>query len=590
MLIKNIKSIIRSWFFYDLMADLANISDVFDYQKSLIFMNWVSEYVPAFVDEYFKKNALNNSGYVRSMNSAFNTTYFGTLVKKWLAEYLILFLATIDCPAFNETGLGGVLKIENNTLNRFAVKKYTDCFNKSPRIKWKKPRSAGARIAAVVFYGAHVLIRSLNRGVRLDPKRKKFKVLREIKWGLKGINGYYFHDDFLVDDDIIKKEDLLLFSRGVPDSERGALAYQEALKSSYEFVNILKLPISLHNSIRRIIPKYLFSPVFLLLKSMRADNYFLFSSISFSFASCGIIYEKLFSNYSIISQLGQNYYSHSHIAEAIICRNHGAKYYLPQWSDNSMLANKLIMPFLGCDKLFVWGKAHVYGVEGANSMILRTGYVFKKFIEQVKNDRDKVLSDMKIIKKGKILAFFDESFGGASNITEKNYHDFWKVIVEVAKRNMDNTIIIKEKDFQAHKLISDKQLRNGAEESRNILDKMENVFIVDPIRWSFIEVIGIADLVVTQGMSSSSTIAIICGKEGLYFEPATLDHPFAKMFKDTIAFDDAEKLVKMIDKIVMGEESPKSLISESVMRDYDEYPDDRGIVIYRKILAGRVDI
>ena len=85
-------------------------------------------------------------------------------------------------------------------------------------------------------------------------------------------------------------------------------------------------------------------------------------------------------------------------------------------------------------------------------------------------------------------------------------------------------------------------------------------------------------------MSSSATIAIICGIEGLYFDQAQHIHPFSKLFKNRLVFDDSERLLKMLDSIVQEKEFPLKDISLDLIRQYDEFPDDRGIDVFREIL------
>ncbi len=121
------------------------------------------------------------------------------------------------------------------------------------------------------------------------------------------------------------------------------------------------------------------------------------------------------------------------------------------------------------------------------------------------------------------------------------------------------------------------------------MHKYPNVYIVDPDKWSFIETIGVSDVVVTQGVTSSATIAIICGVEGLYFDEAGEDHPLSAAFKNRIVFDSAAELLSMLQKIIDGSENPIKGIPEYILRAYDAYPDDRGIDLLRNILSGGAD-
>jgi len=111
------------------------------------------------------------------------------------------------------------------------------------------------------------------------------------------------------------------------------------------------------------------------------------------------------------------------------------------------------------------------------------------------------------------------------------------------------------------------------------------VYIVDETKWSFIEVIGVSDVVITQGMTSSATIALICGIEGLYLDQANYDHPFSRDFKGIAVFEDKDSLLLMIRKILMGDGSVLKNIPEEMMRGFDGFFDDEGIERFRHELG-----
>ncbi|MBN1384683.1 MAG: hypothetical protein JW983_07385, partial [Elusimicrobia bacterium] len=74
--------------------------------------------------------------------------------------------------------------------------------------------------------------------------------------------------------------------------------------------------------------------------------------------------------------------------------------------------------------------------------------------------------------------------------------------------------------------------------------------------------------------------------EGLYLDQASFSHPFPKMFRDKIVFDDPEKLLSMIYKIIKGKENPVRDIPENVLKSYDMYNDNLGVERFRQILTG----
>jgi len=257
---------------------------------------------------------------------------------------------------------------------------------------------------------------------------------------------------------------------------------------------------------------------------------------------------------------------------------------LMHWSDTAVKIDKYLTAYLGCDNYFVWGKAHVTGVEGGVNIVKPTGYAFKKFIKNVAADRNGVLKKMGIKSEGKIASFFDETFRSSCKMTEKHYLNFWRATLDFARKNQDCTVLVKPKTLERYKGLSAELIPEFLGLKAEI-EKLDNAYIVDDKRWSFIEVIGVSDLAVTQGMFSSATIAIICGIEGLYLDEAGYNHPFRERFTGRIVFDDAESLLRMAERIVKGEGSPIKDISEELLREFDAFSDDDGVGRLREALV-----
>jgi spore coat polysaccharide biosynthesis protein SpsF len=410
--------------------------------------------------------------------------------------------------------------------------------------------------------------------------------MREALWGLYDKGGYYFHDDFMVDGVKIKKEDLLFFSRDSMRWEKDRLrAYQDARKSGYAHFTLSALSIGLNPFLSRVIPKYVLSGAMLFLRQIKSQDFLLFQNLYWDFAFYALAYEKIFSHFSLISELGHNYFSSSHIAESIVCQNYGTEYYLMHWSDNSCNINRFINSFLGCDKYLLWGRAHFRGTEGNPEIMALTGLTFKKYIKQVATRRTQVLAEMNIEERGKIITFFDESFGGDCLMTELHYITFWETILRVAAQEKESTILIKPKDLSRYNHLP-VGLKDRFLEIKKILEGTPNAYIIDAQRRSFIEAIGVSDIVVSQGMTSSSTIAIACGIEGFYLDEANYQHPFKDYFKDKIVFDNPDKLVKMIHETIYNKQSSLKNIPVCLLRKYDAFSDNFALERMRDILTG----
>lgn len=568
----------------DLLFELGSIKYTSAQQKQEYFC-WIGDNLVDIVDEFVEANKLMESSFIKSLNAVFNTTRFELLLKRWVVEYFLKLFSILDDLAASDKELKRALILEDNPLNRFAVEKYSSRFKIFPNLIWKKEPSLLQRVFNILLRPMAVSCFSLNNGIKISGGLKRYKVMREALWGLYGVGGYYFHDDFFVDGDKIKREDLLLFSRGVPVESSRLKGYHDARKSPYAYFNLMALPMSVGVFILRIIPKYIFSFTKIFIKEIKSHNFSFYWSIYLYFIYNAMPYEKVFSHFRVTSELGHNYYSLSHIPESIVCQNYRARYYLMHWSDFTLPIIKHSLAFLGCYRFLIWGKAHGKGIECDSSILIPTGYVFKRFIKEVAFNRDKVLSEMGIKARGKIITFFDETFGRGCEMTEKHFVVFWKTILKLAEQEKSNTVVVKPKDSNSYNFLSPELKEEHLATLDKIL-KMKNVYFINENRWSFIEAIGISDIVVTQGMTTSSTVAIICGIEGLYLDQFGYEHEFSRFCRDKIVFDDPEKLIDMIRGIIKGEKAPSKNIPEALLREFDEYPDDRGIDLFRNILSG----
>lgn len=554
-------------------------------QQSPEFLGWTYCSLIEYTDEYVANNLLLDSHFIKSMNAAFKTTRFNQLLKRYILDYLLRLFEIFD--NFSDSKQASKkLVLEDNPINRFALRKYSSRFGIMPEVRWISQPGLFSRFFNVILRMFALFYLSLKDGIRIAIKVQRHKVMREAVWGFYDVGGYYFHDDFLVDGKKIKNEDLLLFTRGVPKDDFRLKGYHDARRSPYGHFTLGALPLGLKQFICRVIPKYILCGSYALFGVLSLTNYCIFYGVFLYFAAPALQYEKVFSNYKINSELGCNCYSIRHIPESIVCQNYGVKYYLMHWSDISTVAenDKFLCSFLACDKFLLWGNAHIQVDQEDNSIYKSVGYVFKKFIKEVMADRKKILADMGINGRGKIVSFFDEPFGEECRMTAEHYVTFWDTALKFAEIEKNNTIIIKPKTAKNYLKLPEQLIKQFLDIMKKI-KQLDNVYIINEKKWSFIEVIGTSDIVVTQGINSPSTIAIICGIEGLYLDQAKYNHPFPKYFKGTVVFDSPEELLEAIHRILRGESNPLKTIPEKVIREFDAYADDDGIERFRSILA-----
>ncbi|NQT33489.1 MAG: hypothetical protein HQ594_07445, partial [Candidatus Omnitrophica bacterium] len=220
-----------------------------DKQRTSEFIDWIHSDIVDIAEEFIRKNDLNRASFIKDMNTVFKTDRFVSLLNKWVIEYYVKLFRVLDNPPPE-------LVLERNPLNQFGLSKYVSKFNNKINIKWKRQKYF-YKIASVILQSLVVLYLSMNRGVVISRKKKKYKVMREAIWGLYDVRGFYFHDDFLVDGDKVREDELLLFSRGVPLEEGRLKGYHDAIKSPYGHFDLQRIPVDVKTLLSRIISKYI---------------------------------------------------------------------------------------------------------------------------------------------------------------------------------------------------------------------------------------------------------------------------------------------------------------------------------------------
>lgn len=549
------------------------------------YVEWLSADLTDVVCRFYLDQGLAADPFVRGMGEAFATRRFEPFVKKWLTEYLFKLFGVLEGRAGSPPA---PVRLEDNPLHRCAIAAYARRFGAAPEVAWDPPPGPERRLANVLAFVGAVGWQALRNGLRLSAPPPGRKVLREAIWGLEG-RGAYFHDDFLVDGKAVRPEDFVLFSReaalGCADRSK---ARSQARASRYAHFDLPALRMGLGPLLGRVLPLYAGRAAALLLASVRSEHFTLFSSLLSSFAANALPYERVFSNFRVASELGHNYFSSSHVAEAVVCENHGAGYYLLHWSDNSVAVDGFLAAFLGCDAYLPWGRAHLQGGEAGPARTDPIGYFFKDRIRGIRRDpaeRARVLAAMGVPPGGKVVGAFDETFGGEIKMTEGHFLTFWRTMLDLAAAEPGVRVLFKPKGTYFHDRFTDEG-RRRFDALRAEAAGRPNVTVLDYARWSFIEPIAVSDLVVTQGMTSSSTIALVCGVDALYLDQACYGHPFAAAFKDRIVFDDPGRLLETARALLRGgSPRPLELIPEPQLRDYDAFDDDRGIERLRERLT-----
>tara|TARA_Y100000031_G_C8221401_1_gene386129 strand:+ start:140 stop:1093 length:954 start_codon:yes stop_codon:yes gene_type:complete len=305
------------------------------------------------------------------------------------------------------------------------------------------------------------------------------------------------------------------------------------------------------------------------------------------FHAVAIDREILLSHYQIGLDLSVNETSLVHIPETIILNNYGAKSVIYHWSDMTSGAFST-EHFKSFNIYLIWGKAHIRGKQYFVDNIIETGCWLKHNFGEFTKDKKNIHKKLELPTNGyKVLAFYDESFAPNIHFSEEVLLDFWQMMFELIEENRNVIGIMKPKvgDGDKRLMLSAK----GKEIYNNIKQRCSEsgrfYFIDNPREVGVTEVIAISDINITMGMGSPSSIALLCGKIGLYYNtPGDDYHPFARKYKNKVVFDNKRGLFSAVNKIINQGYSPLDEIDEELLRDYDQFRDERGLERFREAL------
>ena len=531
---------------------------------------------------------LEDCQFIKVYNQKFKTNKFKPFVLKWVSSYVFdlikcLYRVHLDKPSQK------ILYLHNNLLNQYIYEWWSEKTGNKMEINWLRKSEVGAGLEAMVSIWAFFIYKLLSRGLCLIVKPKRFKIIEE---AVHGLRTRLFRDDFFIDNKRLLKRDLLLYTYGTSHELR-MLSYKDAQNSEYECMNINKLKVPVSLLFQRLLKYHFLLPLVLIFKNFNSKQNYLLRKWLPEFHQVAIGYETLLSHYQIGLELVLNGTGLVHTTKTIILNNYGAKNVVYQLSDMTVY-DSVSQKFKSHNIYLVWGKIHYDFQEKQYCYInevIETGcWLRPNFDNLVENKRD-IYKKLKLpIDAHKMLVFYDESFDPDAHFTEETLLDFWQMMFELIDGRKDVIAILKSKGgTKDYSTISDK----GKEIFNNIKERcLESgrFYLIDnPREVDVTEVMGISDINITMGMASPSTIALLCGKIGLYYDTTGNDqHPFTKKYRNKVVFDSKGELFSTVNRIIDDGYSPLNEIEEELLRDYDHFRDDMGMERFREALLKSV--
>lgn len=519
--------------------------------------------------EFYNKVIKNNNKIVRYYNSIFNTKKFEAYLKKEISEHILLLLKHLHLIRLSPHLMESRILINRTPISIFVVEYIEKKYGINYKINWIRSRWD---VFYLFIYYAWLIFEVLKRGVIFNKKIESYKLAQEVCWGFRERT---LRNDMFIDNVRFKPKDMLILAWGlyVNDPERKA-AFKEAESRGFGTVFVPKLKINVTKNILNVLFFYVLFPLKVYIKLFLSSQMYLLYFIFLFHKRC-LTTEILMNLYCIKSHISTKDWGD--IEETIILNKYGTKNILFHWSDLTNYKTNHFA-FIAHNICYTWGDIHY--APYLNSYFvdkrINIGCIYKKGFNKAMNNREDIIARIDGFKKErKTAAFFDASYSNSIEFTELFFIQFLGIVKDFCEANKHINVLLKPKKSEQETTELLQENFGKVKKIKGELLGYENFFYLDPPKYSMEEAIAISDVCVNMATTSPSTIALICGKNALYFDnTGNRYHPFVKKYKNIIVFEDEELLFGQIKNILDEKVNCKDIISEKELREFDAFVDD----------------
>jgi polysaccharide biosynthesis PFTS motif protein len=253
----------------------------------------------------------------------------------------------------------------------------------------------------------------------------------------------------------------------------------------------------------------------------------------------------------------------------------GCKNVIYHWSDMTF-AKAVTHAYTAHNVFYTWGPIHHEFEKGYHfyDKVEVVGCIFlKTYFDTLERDR-KIGQH----REAKRILICDDSFGNAIYQSEDVYLDGLDLVIEMRREIPDAEFIFKAKNTREGILDSftDEKRRNLYLEKMMILNG-DDQFTYHESTVQLETLIPLSDIVVNIGMSSPALIALIVGKEAVYYDQTGNEiHPLSQ-YKDKLFFDDKRMLIEHVKDVLNNRKSVFDDIDPDLLKKYEPFRDSKAL-------------
>ena len=401
-------------------------------------------------------------------------------------------------------------------------------------------------------------------------------------------------NDLLINGEEIRDDDVLFFK------EDGKNAYGRQMteyynKNNYRHIGLDELRVPLR-SLPLMISDYILLPLKAFMFYGLAKEWASFNALlTFSRTALIIGYERLFFYFDIGLMLLYHSAGSEMVIAPVLCARNKSKFGVYNFGSTVSLGRWAQYAFQAGDYYFTWGEniMALYAPTCEFKEVIKVGFWGKEEYSKIRSRREELKKEIAGDRAtSRIISFYDiPYFHERSTFTAKHLLDFYNAAVACSV--LDNvTVILKMKS--THNIYDAKypdEMRPLFDQLWGEIKKRDNMLILDTSMYDPLHIITVSDVNVTLELSSPSTIALICGEAGIFYNVIFdyAHHSLYPKYLDRVIFDKMSRLVEAVKSHLRGEIDLRKVVDNIDLKGYDEYRDSHGIERLRQAVLERMN-
>lgn len=541
---------------------------------------------------FFSDIKIADKRVVRAYRNRYKTSRIDTVIKYFIQDRMRKFLRfyyQVRC-----SGEGVCIIVPEEGLYRYILGK--DPFSNLKPVGFVY---SGLRLFSVLrmfrLFSGYLL------EILLSLFRQRYTLIRVIKKNYKVCLRAHnpkseglLRNDFLIDGKEITQQDVLFFMENT-ETEYGKTMIEYYRKGKYHYTGLNELKIPLKKLIG-MIGDYILLPLKVFMFYLwEKEDASLYSLLTFSRMALKTGYETIFYNYNIGIFLLYHSAGSEMLIGPAICSRHGIKSGIYNFGVTASWFRWSPYSFQIADYYFAWGEnvLSLYRPTCELGEVIKTGFWGREEYLKIRSRREELKKE--IIGENnhnQVVTFYDiPYYYERSTFTARNLRDFYNMALACSE--MDGvTVIIKMKNkHNVNGAVYPNEMKPLFQKLWNNIKEKSNIIILDTSMYDPLHVIAITDINVTLELTTPSTVALICGEAGIFYNVVYdyTSHPLYPKYFGRLIFNDTERLIDAIKRHLKKEINLKNIVENGDLKGYDEYREDNGLNRFRQAIREITD-